>query len=126
MDLVLTPQRIWLYYPKRIRTIKRRMASKTFFEEEREMQQNVFKIHDASIIAVKDYNGPTLANIVMVVDKDTKPMDMQIVQTMAYHKVYYRDRQKIQYERNNHPSHQTFNILIKIYYKFIFTFHKYQ
>lgn len=89
MDLVLTPQRIWLYYPKRIRTIKRRMAPKTFFEEEREMQQNVFKIHDASIIAVKDYNGPTLANIVMVVDKNTKAMDMQIVRTMAYHKVYY-------------------------------------
>lgn len=89
MDVVLTPQRIWLYYPKRIRTIKRRMAPKTFFEERREMQRNVFKIHDASIIAVKDYNGPTLANIVMIVDKNTKAMDMQIVRTMACHRVYY-------------------------------------
>lgn len=86
----LTPQRIWLYYPKRLRTINERIGRQCTFEEfDREPKTNIKNIHDASIIAVKDYIGPTLATIIMIVDQHTKPFDIYTVRTLAYHKVYY-------------------------------------
>lgn len=89
---VLDPQRIWLFYPKRIRTVKKIARDNTFkfYESDLESSNTVVRnVHDASIIAVRDYVGPTLATIVMIVDQDTKPFDLYTVRTLAYDKVYY-------------------------------------
>lgn len=90
MPVVLTPQRIWLFRPKRLRTISKQLNSNQYrFQETREKTTTVPKIHDASIIAVRDYIGPMLHTIVMVVDAQTKPFDMYMVRTLAQFKVYY-------------------------------------
>ena len=87
---ILKPQRIYLFYPKRIRTVKHISENEyTFYEADREEPTNIYNVYDASIIAVRDYIGPTLSTIVMVVDEHTKPFDLYTVRTLAYHKVYY-------------------------------------